>query len=269
MDKYLLYKQLVEDVKSYVISSCSGKLPFDSYEKCDAINLWTYWQGRWVDHDGKVMHNLDAQILVVGQDWGAPDVPAVSTVCQMMNGRSTHFNTDDTFLTGDDCFVNPTDDVLYQVMKTALGYDISRSSLDCRHNRDLFFTNFFACFREEKNTGYLPIPNIKKEREFFARLVDLIHPKVIVCLGKKTLVEVCLSLDIDIKKSDLTPYSNFIGNRNKNPVGLAHTLVVFGMAHPGPQGTLNRVKNANPQTRAAGIAAQVEDWKRIKPYLEK
>lgn len=269
MDKNIRYKQLVEEIKAYVISSCNGKMPFDGYEKCDAINLWTYWQGRWVDHDGKVMHNLDAQILVVGQDWGASDAPAVSTVCQMIDGRLTHFITDDTFLTEEDRFVNPTDDVLYQVMKTALNYDINRSASDCSQNRDLFFTNFFACFRERKNTGYLPIPNIKKEREFFAQLVELIHPKVIVCLGKKALVEVCLSLDITIKKSDLTPYGNFIADKSKNPVGLAHTPVVFGMAHPGPQGTLNRVKNTNPQTRAAGIAAQIEDWKRIKPYLEK
>lgn len=268
MDKYLLYKQLVEDVKSYVISSCNGKTPFDGYEKCDAINLWTYWQGRWIDCNGKVIHNLDAQILVVGQDWGAPDAPAVSTICQMMDGKLTHFITGDTFLTEGDRFINPTDDVLYQVMKTALGYDISRPSFDCSQNRDLFFTNFFVCFREGKNTGYLPIPNIEKEREFFARLVDLIQPKVIVCLGKKVLVEVCHSLGIAIKNSSLAPYYQFIGDKEKNPICAQRLPVIFGMAHPGPQGTLNRVKSEFPQTRVAGIAAQIEDWKRIKPYLE-
>lgn len=269
MDKLLLYKQLVSDVKSYVISSCNGSLPFDGYEKCDAINLWTYWQGRWTDADGKVMHNLDAQILVVGQDWGAIDTATIHTICQLMDGKQKQYVSDDIFIAESDQFLNPTDNVLYQVVKTALGYDISRSASDCPRNRNLFFTNFFACFREEKNTGYLPIPNINKEREFFVRLVELIQPKVVVCLGKKALVEVCLSLGITIKKSDLTPFHRFIGDRSKNPVVPAHTPVIFGMAHPGPQGTLNRVKDTKPQTRAAGIAAQIEDWKQIKPYLEK
>jgi len=33
------------------------------FNDCEEINLWTYWQGRG---------NLDAQIMLVGQDWGCP-----------------------------------------------------------------------------------------------------------------------------------------------------------------------------------------------------
>lgn len=268
MNKYLLYQQLVSDVKAYVISSCNGNPPFDGYEKCDTINLWTYWQGRWTDADGNVMHNLDARLLVVGQDWGAVDTSAVHTICQLMDGKQEQYVSNDIYIAERDQFVNPTDDVLYHVIKTALGYDITLSSLHCTQNRDLFFTNFFPCFREGKNTGYLPIPNINKERAFFARLVDVIQPKVVVCLGKKALVEVCTSLGIAIKNSNLAPYYQFIGDKEKNPICAQHLPVIFGMAHPGPQGTLNRVKGESPQTRVAGIAAQIEDWKQIKPYLE-
>ena len=61
------YRDLIERVKA----SYPARNPSDDgneprlywCDDCKEINLWTYWQGKG---------NLDAKIMLVGQDWGCP-----------------------------------------------------------------------------------------------------------------------------------------------------------------------------------------------------
>ena len=57
MTKEAKYTKLIEKVKNSYQSNPNGLTWCDD---CKEINLWTYWQGRG---------NLNAKILLVGQDW--------------------------------------------------------------------------------------------------------------------------------------------------------------------------------------------------------
>ena len=66
-DKKKRYLDLIERVKEsyppYDPADDGQKLRLYWCDDCEEINLWTYWQGRG---------NLDAKIMLVGQDWGSP-----------------------------------------------------------------------------------------------------------------------------------------------------------------------------------------------------
>jgi hypothetical protein len=65
--KVTAYQALISDVKAFY--EAQGKQHDNEpvyltwCDACKEINLWTYWQGRG---------NLDARIMLVGQDWGSP-----------------------------------------------------------------------------------------------------------------------------------------------------------------------------------------------------
>ena len=67
MSKEIRYKNLVAKAKASCSTYEIGQetQPNQLYwcKECEEINLWTYWQGR---------NQLDADILLVGQDWGNP-----------------------------------------------------------------------------------------------------------------------------------------------------------------------------------------------------
>ena len=55
-------------------------------DDCKEINLWTYWQGKG---------NLDAKIMLVGQDWGCPwddgSQPTMGEVHKANEGRAYNY----------------------------------------------------------------------------------------------------------------------------------------------------------------------------------
>ena len=55
------YKELIDEVTASWQSRTVTKPLMCWCEFCKRINLWSYWQG-----------SLDADIMVVGQDWGKP-----------------------------------------------------------------------------------------------------------------------------------------------------------------------------------------------------
>ena len=64
-EKISAYKSLVEDVQRCdKLDKCNenSKVQLEPCKICDEINLWSYWQGG--------IRHLDADILLVGQDWG-------------------------------------------------------------------------------------------------------------------------------------------------------------------------------------------------------
>ena len=81
------YRDLIERVKaSYPARNPSddGKeLRLYRCDDCKEINLWTYWQGKG---------NLDAKIMLVGQDWGCPwddsSQPTMDEVRKANEGRA-------------------------------------------------------------------------------------------------------------------------------------------------------------------------------------
>lgn len=82
-DKQSRYQALIKKAKAsypaYDPSDEGEELGLYWCEDCKEINLWTYWQGRG---------NLNAKIMLVGQDWGSPwDEGSQNTMLQIQRAN--------------------------------------------------------------------------------------------------------------------------------------------------------------------------------------
>lgn len=251
MDKGRLYKELCEDVQEHYIQNQSkietqaGKKVYMKWcEDNKEVNLWTYWQGK---------SYLNPKILLVGQDWGCTTDKAQKNV--MENIRAINAGVSKRYMDGND---NSTDKLLSHLF-TELGYN------DIINNQyqELFFTNLILGYRSVGSSGgYDPCWITETEYHFFGRLVQILQPKVILCLGRKTFEGV---LSVYGKKSlikNKDKYNDFIEDTNRNPVVLDSGIKVYALAHCGSMGTLNRV-TAKPKSMDQGEKLQRKDWERI------
>lgn len=104
VSKEIQYQELIADVQKAYLSE-SRELRW--CKECKEINLWAYWQGRG---------HLDADIMLVGQDWGCPktSVETMKNVCDMNCGKAV------SYMRGNDSI---TDRNLIQLFRT-IGLDI-------------------------------------------------------------------------------------------------------------------------------------------------
>ena len=249
-DKQRKYHDLIERVKA---NYPARNLPDDGKElslywcdDCEEINLWTYWQGRG---------NLDAQIMLVGQDWGCPwDANSSSTMKQIQLANQG--------LKYDYLHNNPsvTDNRLKRLFQE-IGYEDIR-----KPNSDLFFTNFILGYRNKGTSGGFKSEWVEHDKGHFKELADIIAPKVILCLGRATFEGVISAFDVTIP-AHIKDYNSFIESAG-NPVAVTlkngETAYLFALAHCGAMGTLNR--NGKKST---DLGKQLDDWRRIKAYLDK
>lgn len=254
--KEQLYRALVDDVQKDYLSRpriCNAKGVYLKWANdCQEINLWTYWQGRG---------NYDAKIMLVGQDWG-PVIPK-SAVMQNIKDINSGLRTDYDYRQISSPKENPTDKNLCTLFST-LGYELTERCAD------LFFTNFVLGYRSEGLSGNMMRQWLRADAPYFSRLVNIIEPKVIICLGKDTFENVLYACTG--KMRNVGRFNAFIESA-QNPVTLpllsGKTTTVFGEAHCGTIGTMNRNrtgKYGNTIT-GRGLERQIEDWKRIKKCL--
>lgn len=247
VDKELAYRSLITRVKTsypdFDLADEGKELRLYWCDDCEEINLWTYWQGRG---------NLDAKIMLVGQDWGCPWDASSDQV--MRNVRNANLGLDYDYLEGNDSI---TDNRLAELFQ-AISYDIRKPC------PDLFFTNFILGYRNRGISGGYQTTWAKHDKGYFKELADIIAPKVILCLGRSTFEGVLSAFQMEstIRIKDF----NSIIESNQNPVAVTlkdgSTAHVFALAHCGAMGTLNRNRKKN-----AGLTLQMEDWKRIIPYI--
>lgn len=245
--KYTDYQQLILRVQSaYPVYQDSVVYDKNQLVWCDAckkeINLWSYWQG-----------SLDAKIMLVGQDWGCPfDKSFSSTMAEIQkanNGEAYNylFNTS-----------SPTDKNLVTLFSKALNKDITKP------DNDLFFTNFVLGYRTHGTSGSFQKVWAAHDCRYFKELVEIIQPKVILCLGKATFREVLASLAPDLKPR-IGMYNRYIEGK-RNPVAITmssgNCVSGFALAHCGVMGTLNRNRKEN-----LSLDQQIEDWKKVLCYL--
>ncbi len=251
-DKKQAYQALVSDVKEYYLAQEAKHkdepVYLTWYDDCEEINLWTYWQGRG---------SLNAKIMLVGQDWGSPADAARDYMVQFAEinaGSRLSYWLDGASI---------TDNNLIKLF-SSIGYDVSSGA---PWNPDLFFTNFVLGYRNKGFSGNFNMRWLKENTPFFLRLVNIIEPKVIICLGRHTFRGVIMAFDREAK---IGSYNAFITGRN-NPVEVSlasgQKAYVFAEAHCGAIGTLNRSRLKDPDG-TNGIALQVKDWASIKDCLE-
>ena len=253
MDKKQAYQELISDVKEYYKAQEAtykdDPIFLTWYDDCEEINLWTYWQGRG---------SLDARIMLVGQDWGSPADAAKDYMAQFAEinagSRSSYW------LDGKSI----TDNNLIELF-SSIGYVVSSGA---PRNHDLFFTNFVLGYRNKGFSGKFQMRWLNENKQFFLRLVNIIEPKVIICLGRHTFRGVMMAFDRKIK---IGSYNAFIMGKD-NPVEVSlpsgQKTYVFAEAHCGAMGTLNRSRLKGPDG-TNGIALQKKDWARIKDCIER
>ena len=246
-EKEAHYQALVEKARLSYASydgPPDGKNPRLSWcNACQEINLWTYWQGRG---------NLNAPILLVGQDWGC-----LRTKDGEASIRKIQLAPDGpipNYMAGND---NPTDKNLVQLFQEALSIPIERP------NSNVFFTNFVLGYRNEGTSGGFKPDWIRHDQAFFRELAEIIEPQVILCLGRNTFEGVLTAFS---KQVQIGAFNHFIES-DQNPVSVVlnsgKTSYIFALAHCGVMGTLNR-----NQGKDTSLNTQIQDWKRIQPYLE-
>ena len=132
---------------------------------------------------------------------------------------------------------------LFKVLKDSEGksYDIATKRYD-----DLFFTNFCLGYRKGKESGGMPKELMKRDAVFFKRLVAILEPENILCLGKRTFecVYEALCGDKTQKPEGFGgAYNDFI--EKYKPIdaeyGENKTTRIFPLAHPGYMGIMNRI----------------------------
>ena len=242
VSKEIQYQELIADVQKAYLSE-SRELRW--CEECKEINLWAYWQGRG---------HLDADIMLVGQDWGCPwDTPSVATmknVCDMNCGKVV------SYMRRNDSI---TDKNLIQLFRT-IGFDILSD------NPKLFFTNLVMGYRLQGTSGGFKATWANADAPFFRRLVDIIHPRILLCLGKDTFRCTLRALGLQ-RLPVIRNYNRFIES-SENPVQIHlcddETAFVFAFAHCGVMGTLNRNRGTNEK---ASLNKQIQDWAKIVPFL--
>ena len=233
------------------------------------INLWSYWRG-----------NLDADILVLGQDWGSfipdPNDKKRKLDCMMLENFK---RMDDGEKVGyfDGVTVNimsPTDRNLITLFKE-LGMDIGSGPDE---NQPLFFSNLCLGYRNKGYSGGFKrkwitddvkyLVGYDENGEHVHGLLEIIKPEIVICLGKEVYGAVTKALGV---KVPLVQFYNFL-DAGKNYTDFCFSdksIRIFGMAHPGSMGQANRVSKCKIEGNTLdGMKLQKKDWKNIFIYYE-
>ena len=248
-DKLRRYNDLITRVKRsyppYDPADDGQNLRLYWCDDCKEINLWTYWQGRG---------NLDAKIMLVGQDWGSPWDESSLNVMEKITLANNHKPFD--YLKDNSSL---TDNRLVQLFQE-IGYDLNLP------NPDLFFTNFILGYRNKGLSGKYQSSWADHDKGYFHELANIIESKVILCLGRSTFEGVLSVFDAKLP-APIKDYNDFIeSEHNPVPVTLANgdTTHVFALAHCGAMGTLNRNRK-----KSTDLTNQIKDWRKIIPYIRK
>lgn len=196
-------------------SICEGGI----HDNTRHIGPWTQWQD-----------NLDAELMVVGQDWGGTEY--------YIEHRGLEADT------------NTTNKNICELL-ASVGLTILLPNLP-QLTRPLFFTNSVLCLR----AGNLTTGTVRSRcfincsENFLRPQVELVNPKVVVTLGHMAYCSL-------VKSYGGKPLLR-MGDAVQENVQLTERTLLVPVYHPGNNGT-----------RSRSFEVQKEDWKRVKKALEK
>ena len=248
-EKTLAYDVLVQSVKR--CSQChglKGNVTLQGCDFCEEINLWSYWEG------GR--DRLSATVLLVGQDWGdcySDDHIRPFIDAQKSGTSSSHYMDNNLSI---------TDRNLAELFES-IGYDILQDMNGTRSSRELFFTNFVLCYRSKGLSGGFRNAWLRNCSDYFRRLVSIIEPKVILCLGRKVYEGVMKALDGQEAIPGWKIYNERLDARVPS-IAADRNCVVFPLAHCGIMGTNTRNRGKSFKDI---LDIQKQDWQEIARYL--
>jgi DNA polymerase len=151
------YAALVENRKS--CRRCGGlenpsRVEGGVFDTCH-IGPWTDWQG-----------NIDAPLMVVGQDWG----------------DLRYFVTNQ----GRESANNPTNRNLIRLLRS-IGINIPVPSNQSGHKAEIFLTNAILCLKKGGLQGPVKPEWFKNcVKSFLRPLIELVNPRAVVSLGQQS-----------------------------------------------------------------------------------
>jgi len=181
------------------------------------IGPWSRWQG-----------NLDAKLMVVGQDWGGV----------------TYFRKH----AGLEGPGNPTNDTLRDLI-SLLGIDIGKPG-DLRRQGVVFLTNAVLCLKAGNLQAQVLPAWFRNCGYFLRRQVEIVQPKLLVCLGERSYRGLAVAF-------------SFRPGRFRNAVELDDGVMLptgtraFARYHCG-----RRIQNTHRP-----LSQQHLDWKRLARFL--
>lgn len=214
-DRASSYRALVADRKACRLCEPLGltnpaALPYDS----DEIGPWTLWQGA-----------LDAEVMVVGQDWGDVDF--------FIRNQ------------GSDAGVsNPTNKRLQQLLASA-GLEVGPPRVNPRSG-PAFFTNAILCLKRDGLQAAVQAIAFRNCAAFLRREIEIVSPAVVVALGYSAYRAVCVAFA-------LKPAARLLDALERAPETLPTGGRLVAVYHCGNWGT-----------QARTLSAQKGDWERVR-----
>lgn len=224
--KESLYISLVEKFKGFQGFPSSEILhPFEIDERFkiqNVLNPWELWCG-----------NLDAEIVVIGQDFSDKDY----FIENLDSNWQKEINS-------------PTNKTL-QALFENLGYEIDLPQNQIvNKSKPLFFTNAVLGIKQNGMTGAIKEKWYRDTaKQFIKELINIIHPKYIITLGKHAYNMMCIAYDLEAEKL----FKNVKLEQNIN-----QNFQWFAVSHCSPTGRINR-----------NLEKQHEDWKEMKKLMDK
>jgi DNA polymerase len=188
---------------------------------CDEIGAWSRWQG-----------NLDADVILVGQDWGDVD----------------HFIK----FRGTDPMTGRTNKMLMHLL-SYIGRPIKPINEMSNDRGEIFLTNAILCLKD----GGMQAPVVPSwfqtcATKFLRRQIEIISPKVVIGLGQRAFDAVLFSFGLD-----RVVFRVAVDSQRGIPLPSGSEL--FAVYHCSPR-ILNTHRN---------FQQQLMDWQRIRNVIEK
>jgi len=219
INKISAYKKIVSKRKAYKFPEGlvnPSEVLNGIYDIEDHIGPWSAWQG-----------NINADILLVGQDWGSVDF-----FIECEGGHLDHSIT------------NRHLRELFHILGIEIGYPDHPEP-----DTPVFFTNAVLGLKDGSMTSTIKSSWLKNGAETLLKpIIDIIEPKIIITLGKKAYD--AMSIIYPLKKDAL---KNLI---NINPIELPDGTLLFAFYHCGGLGVASR-----------NFELQKKDWEKIKEHI--
>lgn len=213
------YRELVHKRKS--CRQCVGLRNPSEFGQLDSDEMgpWSVWQG-----------SLDAQVIVIGQDWGDQDT------FQRQEGKCSDSGATNKNL---------------KALLESIGLPINGPGGE--QNPALFFTNSILCLKSE-GLGARTLPRWYHNcnRDFLKPLAELIQPQVVITLGGAPYRALLQSYDL--KRS--LPFREAV--EQQEPFLLPNNIHFYPVYHCGQRVT-NTIRPLHEQYR---------DWGRIRKSLD-
>jgi len=221
-EKKVKFEKLVAKRKEFKFSDPElvnpSQIEGGMYDKENYLNPWDKWHG-----------NLDAKILLIGQDWGSEEY---------YRNLKGEYDKDVT--------TNLTNANLRKLFKE-IGFD----NIDENHDIPLFFTNAVLGMKkgkmdkQVKEKWYLETAN-----EFIKPLINIVNPEIIIAMGEAAYKTIAEIYELRVK-----PLKEIVG---KKPIDLSDGKKLFVVFHCSPRSCqMNR-----------SLDLQKEDWRKIKEYID-